>query len=62
MHDQYFQAFFVLAMFAAALQPKALGMCIVFAIGLLAVYPIGENAAMLTLLFLPAYVLASFRS
>jgi hypothetical protein len=58
----FFPAYFTLAMFAAALQPKALGMCICFAIGLLALYPQTDQAAMLTLLFLPAYLLASFRS
>jgi hypothetical protein len=57
----WFQAYFVLAMFAAALQPKALGLCIVFAIGLFAFYPVQDQAIFLTLFFVPAYLISSFR-
>lgn len=57
----FFEAYFVLAMFAAAFQPKALGMCIVFSVGLLAVYPLEEPATFLTLFFVPVYIIASFR-
>ena len=59
--DFWFPAFFVLAMFAGAIQPKALGTVIAFCMGLATLYPSQEAAGLLTLLFVPAYILASFR-
>lgn len=56
-----FPAFYVLAMFTAAIQPKALGLCIVFTVAMSAVYPNVEQASLLTLMFVPALVIASFR-
>ena len=57
----WFPAYFVLAMFCAALQARALGLCVVFSVGLLALYPDNATAGLLTVFFLPAYLLASFR-
>lgn len=57
----WFPAYFTLAMFCSALNPKALGLCITFALGLVALFPDDAAAGFLTLFFLPAYVLASFR-
>jgi len=57
----WFPAYFALAMFLGALQPKALGLVIVFALGLVALYPYEEPAGLLTILLVPAYLLASFR-
>jgi hypothetical protein len=57
----FFPAFFVLAMFGSALNPKTLGMSICFSIGLLAVMPDTDKAGLLTIFYLPAYLLASFR-
>ena len=57
----WFPAYFALAMFTGAMQPKALALSICFAIGLSALYPDTDSAGMLTILYLPAFVLASFR-
>jgi len=57
----WFPVHFALAMFGAALQSKALGVCIVFGLGLIAVYPSEDAAGLLAILFLPAYLVASFR-
>jgi len=59
--DYFFPAYFALAMFAGALQSKALAVCICFCLGLVAVYPNQDLAGLLTVLFLPAYLVASFR-
>jgi len=59
--EYFYPALFVLAMFGAALQSKALGVSICFALGLVGVYPSVEGATMLFILYLPAYLLASFR-
>lgn len=61
MDPLWFPAYFALIMFTAALQPKALGLSIVTAIGLMALYPDADRATMLTLLYVPAYLLAGFR-
>jgi hypothetical protein len=57
----WFPAYFVLAMFGSALQARTLGLNICFAVGLLALYPDSETAGLLTIFYLPAYLLASFR-
>jgi len=59
--DYYFPAYFVLAMFGAALQPKAMGLSVVFALGLVCVYPDKDLAALLAIVYLPSFLLASFR-
>ena len=61
MATLWYPAYFALAMFCAALNPKALGACIVFALGLVCVHPAEDPALLLSVLFLPAFLLASFR-
>jgi hypothetical protein len=57
----WFAGWFTLAMFGAALQPKALGLSIVFAVGLAALYPNSDQAGLLTVFYLAAYILAGVR-
>jgi hypothetical protein len=59
--EYWFPAYFVLALFMAALNPKALGTVIVFGLGLVCFYPDTTKAGFLALFCLPAYLLASFR-
>jgi len=48
-------------MIGASLQPKALGLSVVFAIGLGVLYPDVTNATFLTIFYIPLYLLSSFR-
>jgi hypothetical protein len=57
----WFPAYFALAMFSAALNSKALGVSLCFALSLVALYPDSDKAGLTAILFLPAYLLASFR-
>ena len=57
----WFAGFFVVAMFASAVNPKALGATIAFCLGLVALYPDYVTAGLLTVLYIPAVLLASFR-
>jgi hypothetical protein len=57
----WYPAYIALAMFCAAMQSKALGVCLCFVIGLGVVYPAEDPALMLAILFMPAFLLASFR-
>jgi len=59
--DYWFPAYFTLAMFAGAINPKALGTVIAFCLGLVTLYPSKDLAGMLTVFFVATYLLASFR-
>lgn len=62
MYDYlWWSAYFVVAMFAAALNAKALGATIAFCLGLVVVYPDADKAALLILFYIPAVVVANFR-
>lgn len=54
-------AWFILGMFLAALNAKALGVSVVYAIALMALYPDCDGMQMVVLLYIPAYLLAAFR-
>lgn len=56
-----YPAYFVVIMFAGAFNSKALAICIVASLGLVAFYPSKELASFIFLFFIPAYVIASFR-
>lgn len=57
----WFSAYFTVGMFAAALNAKALGVCIVYALSLVAMYPDVEKATFATLFLIPAVLVANFR-
>ena len=57
----WFAGYFALLMFSAALNARALGASIVAALCLVALYPNYVAAGLVTVLFIPAYVLATFR-
>jgi len=56
-----FPALFGVAIFVAALVPKANFASVAFCLGLLAVLPSEDQAIMLLSLYIPALVLAAFR-
>lgn len=60
-NDYIFPAFYVVTMLVGALNPKALAMCIVFAIGLSAVYPDVSKAGFMAVFLLPFVLLANYR-
>ncbi len=59
--DYLYPSYFVAAMFAGAMVAKALGVVVVFSLGLLMVYPDAQKATFLFLFFAPAVVLSAFR-
>lgn len=59
--DWYFPAYFVLAMFVGASQPKTLGLTISFVVGLLCLYPNTSSAALLVVFYIPFVLYANFR-
>lgn len=61
MNDYLYPAYFVLVLFAAAFNSKALGLSIVTAISLMAFYPNPDYGNFVVLFFVPAYIVASFR-
>ena len=54
-------AYFVLIMFGAAFQPKALGASVVCGLGLVAAAGDVTKSAFIFLLYIPAFLVASFR-
>jgi len=62
MYDDYlYAAYFAAAMFGAAMNAKALGVSVCMCVGLAAVYPDADKAGFLFILYIPAYLLATFR-
>ena len=59
--EYWFPAYYVAAMFIAAMVPKALGATIAFALGLLCVYPSVEQAGLLVVMYVPSVLIAAFR-
>jgi hypothetical protein len=59
--EYFFAGYVVLAMFIAAGNPKALGVCICFCLGLLLVHPDVGQGGLLTVFLVPAAVYATFR-
>lgn len=62
MDEFVFPGYFVMAIFIAAMNAKALGAMIVYAIGLLAVFPDAEKAHFLSFFVVSAVIMASFRN
>jgi len=60
--DYIFPAYFVLAMFMAAFNSKALGVSIVGAVALGSFYPNWVMGGFVVIFLLPAYLIAGFRS
>ena len=60
--DYIFPAYFVMLLFMAALQPKALGTSIVAAVALGTFYPNWDYGGFVMLFYVAAYLLATFRS
>jgi hypothetical protein len=61
MDNLLYAAYFAVGMFVAGLNAKALGVSILYGLGMVAIYPNGEAGAMLFVLYIPAVILASFR-
>lgn len=61
MSEFWFPGFFIVAMFLAAINSKALGLCIVFSLGLVCLYPNVIYASLLTAFLIPFYIVATFR-
>ena len=57
----WFPAMLAVVMFTAAINPKALGASIVAAVGIIGLYPDKTAASLLTILYIPAVLLAVFR-
>lgn len=62
MEQYIIPGYFVLAIFIAAMNAKALGAMIVYAIGLLTVFPDAEKAHFLSFFLVAAVIMASFRN
>jgi hypothetical protein len=59
--DYIFPSYFVLVMFASAFNAKFLGVCIVAALALVAVYPNWTFGGFVFLFFVPALLIAGTR-
>jgi len=59
--EYFWPAQFVVAMFVAGLNSKALGVTIAYSVGLLTIYPDLSKAALITIMYIPAVLLATFR-
>lgn len=57
----WFAAMYIMVMYIAAGNSKALGVSIVTAIGISSSYPDAEKAAFIVLMYVPAVLYASFR-
>lgn len=62
MYDEYIWAAYIVGiMFGAASVAKGLGVCVVAALGMVAVYPNINHGAFIFMFFIPALLLSAFR-